>query len=78
MVEMTLPGDSPLVGQRVGDVTFPTDSVLVGIIRDNVPIAPSTDDSLEAADELLFLTVPDSEDELESMLSPGTRIPRPR
>ncbi|GAB4076512.1 potassium channel family protein [Nostocoides australiense] len=78
MVEMTLPADSPHVGERVGDVEFPQDSVLVGIIRDQIPIAPSPDDSLEAHDELLFLTTPDSEDDLENMLSPGQRIKRPR
>ncbi|GAA1790496.1 TrkA family potassium uptake protein [Nostocoides veronense] len=78
MVEMTLPADSPYVGSRVGDVEFPADTVLVGVIRDQIPIAPSSDDSLEAHDELLFLTTPDSEDDLESMLSPGQRIKRPR
>ena len=78
MVEMTLPGDSPLVGGRVGDTDFPGDTVLVGIIRDQIPIAPSPDDSLEAHDELLFLTTPDAEDDLESLLSPGQRIKRPR
>ena len=78
MVEMTLPGDSPLVGGRVGDTDLPGDTVLVGIIRDQIPIAPSPDDSLEAHDELLFLTTPDAEDDLESLLSPGQRIKRPR
>ncbi len=78
MVEMTLPADSPLVGRRVGAVPFPQDTVLVAIIRDQVPIAPSADDSLEAHDELLFLTVSESEDELESLLSPGVRVKRPR
>ncbi|MCA0178930.1 MAG: TrkA family potassium uptake protein [Actinobacteria bacterium] len=78
MVEMTLPADSPYAGSRVGDVEFPADTVLVGVIRDQIPIAPSSDDSLEAHDELLFLTTPDSEDDLESMLSPGQRIKRPR
>ncbi len=78
MVEMTLPTESPFVGHRVGDVPLPPDTVLVGIIRDQIPIAPSSDDSIEAADELLFLTTPDSEDELESLLSPGTRVKRPR
>ena len=78
MVELTLPTDSPHAGKRAGDVVFPPDTVLVGIIRDDHPIAPSRDDSLEAGDELLFLTTPDSEDALESMLSPGQRIPRGR
>jgi trk system potassium uptake protein len=76
MVELTLPADSPYAGKRAGDVTFPGETVLVGIIREDHPIAPSRDDSLEPHDELLFITTPDNEDELESMLSPGQRPPR--
>jgi trk system potassium uptake protein TrkA len=76
MVELTLPDNSPYAGRRVGDVPWPNDSVLVGIIREDHPIAPSRDDSLEAHDELLFLATPQIEDELESMLSPGERVPR--
>ena len=76
MVELTLPDDSPYAGKRVGDVPWPDDSVLVGIIREDHPIAPSRDDSLEAHDELLFLATPEVEDDLEAMLSPGARLPR--
>ncbi|HET7277919.1 MAG TPA: TrkA family potassium uptake protein [Dermatophilaceae bacterium] len=76
MVELTLPADSPYAGSRVGDVPFPGETVLVGIIREDHAIAPSRDDSLEPHDELLFLTTPDVEDELESMLSPSARVPR--
>jgi trk system potassium uptake protein TrkA len=76
MVELTLPADSPYAGKRVGDVGFPGETVLVGIIREDHPIAPSRDDSLEAHDELLFLTTPEDEDDLEAMLSPGERMPR--
>jgi trk system potassium uptake protein TrkA len=76
MVELTLPEDSPYAGKRVGDVPWPDDSVLVGIIREDHPIAPSRDDSLEAHDELLFLATPTVEDALEAMLSPGERKPR--
>lgn len=71
MVELTLPGDSPLAGTRLGDITWPGDTVLVGIIRADRPIAPSRDDTLEANDELMFITVPESEDELQKLLSPG-------
>ena len=76
MVELTLPEDSPYAGKRVGDVPWPDDSVLVGIIREDHPIAPSRDDSLEAHDELLFLATPEIEDALEAMLSPAARVPR--
>src|SRR6476469_7191299 len=71
MVEMTLPDDSPYAGRRVGDLAWPPECVLVGIIREDRPIAPSRDDALESRDELLFLTVPESEAALEQMLSPG-------
>jgi trk system potassium uptake protein len=70
MVELTLPMDSPLAGTPVGTIDWPADTVLVGIIRSERPIAPSPDDTLEANDELMFVTVPESEDELQHVLSP--------
>jgi trk system potassium uptake protein TrkA len=71
MVELTLPSDSPLAGTRLGDINWPGDTVLVGIIRAERPIPPSRDDTLEAHDELMFITVPESEDELQKLLSPA-------
>ncbi|MBK9475792.1 MAG: TrkA family potassium uptake protein [Tetrasphaera sp.] len=71
MVELTLPADSPYAGTRVGDATFPPDTVLTAIIRDGRPIAPSKDDALEALDELMFITTAENETTLEDMLAPG-------
>ncbi len=71
MVELTLPADSPYAGSRVGDATFPPDTVLTAIIRDGRPIAPSKDDALEALDELMFITTAENETTLEDMLAPG-------
>lgn len=70
MVEFTLPDDSPLAGTLIGDIAWPADTVLVGIIRADRPIPPSRDDTLEANDELMFITVPDSEDALQALLNP--------
>ena len=70
MVELTLPGDSPLAGTSVGEIEWPPDTVLVGIIRGERPIAPTRDDALEAHDELMFITVPESEDLLQALLTP--------
>ncbi len=75
MVELTLPPEAPVVGTAVGDIVWPPNTVLVAIIRSDKPIAPSRDDTLEANDELMFVTVPESEDELQSLLSPA-RQPR--
>lgn len=71
LVEMTLPDDSPAVGRRVGDLAFPTQVVLVAIIRDGRAQAPQRDAALEAADELLFVTDPEHERELADLLTPG-------
>jgi trk system potassium uptake protein TrkA len=60
-----------VAGTRVGDITWPPDTALVAIIRQERPIAPSRDDALEAGDQLFFLTVPESEDQLQLLLMPS-------
>ena len=70
MVELTLPDDSALAGTPVGKVDWPPDTVLVAIIREQRPIAPTPDDALEGRDELLLITVADSEDALQDLLAP--------
>lgn len=76
MAEITLPAGNPNVGRRVGDIAFPEDTLLVGIIRDGRPIGPTPDDSLEAHDELLLLTTADAEPHLEAMMRPGAKARR--
>ena len=51
-------------------MTWPGDVVLVAIIRDGHARPPDLDGSLEAGDELLFVTAQDYEKELAEMLSP--------
>ena len=70
-------GRQPLRRQRgSATIDWPDDTVLVAIIREERPIAPTRDDAMEAGDELLFITTPENEDVLEQMLSPGARPPR--
>jgi len=73
VLELTLPSDSPTVGKRVGDITWPQDTALVAIIRDNRPIVPSPDQPLEAGDELLFVAVAEMASALEDLLAPHVR-----
>ena len=68
LVELTLPPSATVVGKRVIEVQFPTDTALVAIIRDTRVITPSPDDSLEAGDELLFVASPEQEESLEILL----------
>jgi trk system potassium uptake protein TrkA len=72
ILELTLPPTSPLVGVLVGQVVWPQDTVLACVVRDMRPIAPSADDTLEAGDELLFVTGRDApESELQELLTDG-------
>ena len=73
LVELTLPTDSPIVGKRVTDVDWPTDTALVAILRHGAVLRPEPDSTLEAGDELLFVAAADQEDSLEDVLSPHVR-----
>jgi trk system potassium uptake protein TrkA len=73
LVELTLPPDSLIVGKKVSDVEWPTDTALVTIIRGGSVIRPEGDIPLEAGDELLFVAHPDQETTLEDVLYPHTR-----
>ncbi|MFL6287492.1 MAG: potassium channel family protein [Actinomycetes bacterium] len=77
LVEITLPPTSPVVGSRVGSVTLPTDTTLVTIVRDRRVITPSDDDSLEAGDELLFVTSSESETLVQQAFSPHSQPAAP-
>jgi trk system potassium uptake protein len=73
LVELTMPADAPLAGQRIGAIEWPADTVLVAILRAGRVIVPNSDDPLEAGDELLFVTSQDVEGELASILA-GDRV----
>jgi len=69
LVELTLPEDAPLGGERVGSVTWPRDTALVAILREGRVLVPTADDTLEPGDELMFVASQDVEDELAELLS---------
>ncbi|MDP9866619.1 MULTISPECIES: potassium channel family protein [Streptosporangium] len=69
LVELTLPEDAPVVGQRAGSVPWPTDTALVAILREGRVLVPTADDPLEAGDELMFVASQEVEEELARLLS---------
>ncbi|MFD2081133.1 trk system potassium uptake protein TrkA [Actinopolymorpha cephalotaxi] len=70
LVELTLPSDSTCIGNRVQDVSWPPDTVLVTIVREGRVLVPTGDTPLEAHDELLFVAVTEREKELQELLCP--------
>ena len=71
LVELTLPADAPLVGTRVGNVTWPPDTALVAILRERRLLVPSADDALEGGDELLFVATSEMAPALERAAGAG-------
>ena len=69
LVELTLAPESRVVGNRVDTVVWPMDSALVAIVRGGRVITPTPDDTLEAGDELLFVSAEDQEEALENLLA---------
>ena len=69
LVELTMPAEAPLVGQRVGGINWPADTSLVAILREGRVLVPHADDPLQAGDELFFVTSEDVEEELGRLLS---------
>ena len=69
LVEITLAAESPAVGSRVGDLAWPTDTVLAAIVRGKRVLSPSADDSLELGDELFFVAAPSQEAQLQRLIA---------
>lgn len=77
LVEITLPVGAPYVGEPVRSLPLPRDAALVAILRGARVLAPGTDDSLEAGDELIFVCTADVEDRVQEAVlgTPATIDP---
>ena len=76
LVEVTLDIDSPIIGQRVGSVSWPIDTAPVAILRYGSVLVPTKDDTMEVGDELLFVSKQEQETALMELLcAPGKRRP---
>src|SRR3546814_718215 len=71
LVEMTLPEDSPYVGEPTGLIPWPENCALVSILRDGQVYTPAGEQPLESGDELLFVVSPDVEETPKRRLTPS-------
>ncbi|MET1132464.1 MAG: TrkA family potassium uptake protein [Aeromicrobium sp.] len=69
LVELTVPEDSAYVARRLGDITWPDGVVPVAILRHEQSLLPERDRTVEAGDELLFVTPADAEAQLAAQLA---------
>ncbi len=64
ILRVDLSEESPVVGKKVQDITFPPQSVLISIIRGEDVIVPKGDTLLELRDEIIALTLIENEQQL--------------
>jgi trk system potassium uptake protein TrkA len=70
IIELLLGEDSPVAGQRVGDLELPEGSLLISVLRDGTGFVPGPDTVLEAGDEVLAVLDPGLEEELKEYFGP--------
>src|SRR5262245_47328970 len=68
IVEMTLPEGSPTVGRPLYEVRLPTDAAIVAVLREGHVVIPQPETVLAAGDEVVALTVPESEAQLRTTI----------
>jgi trk system potassium uptake protein TrkA len=78
LVEITLPETAPYVGHPVRDVPLPHDAALVAILRGKRVLVPSSDDPLEAGDELVFVCTTAVEDAVRAVVLGADSVARTR
>ena len=67
--QLPVPADSPHVGRRLGDIDWPDGVTVVVILRQHETLLPERDRTVEAGDELLFVTPADAEAALATLLA---------
>ena len=68
LVEMRLPEASPATGKAIRDLSLPTDTVIVSIIRDGKLVIPRGDTTLQSGDEVLAVSTVKAEPALKNAL----------
>ncbi|MFC1963190.1 potassium channel family protein [Chloroflexota bacterium] len=69
VVEIKIPPGAPVVGKKLGDLRLPSESLVSLIIRSKGPQIPSGDTVIDAEDEVVAVTRPESKEALQAALT---------
>ncbi len=69
LVEVRLPETSPCRGRAIRDLAFPSDAVIVSVIRGGKLVIPRGDTTLEAGDEILAVSTVAAEKSLQEIFA---------
>src|SRR5215207_4550332 len=69
LIEVTLASDAKAANRDIVELTFPRDSTIVAVLREERVIFPRGDTLLLPGDEVLVLVTPDSEADVQAILT---------
>jgi len=64
IIEVEVPEGSPVIGQRVSEITLPEGSLIISILRDGRGFVPKADTVVQDGDEVLLVLDPGLEDSI--------------
>jgi trk system potassium uptake protein TrkA len=73
IIEVEVPEGSPVIGQRVSEITLPEGSLIISILRDGHGFVPKADTVVQDGDEVLLVLDPGLEDSITEQFSSDRR-----
>jgi Trk K+ transport system NAD-binding subunit len=55
LIDMVVPDDSPVVGQKIQDIDVPEQCVVAAVLRDETFVVPRGETEIRAGDEVVFI-----------------------
>jgi trk system potassium uptake protein TrkA len=75
IIELIVHEESPVAGNRVGEVDMPDGSLIISVLREGGGFVPQGDTVIEAGDEVLLVLDPGLEDAITPFFSPNGQHP---
>jgi trk system potassium uptake protein TrkA len=73
IIEVEVPEGSPVIGQRVSEITLPEGSLIISILRDGRGFVPKADTVVQDGDEVLLVLDPGLEDSITEQFASDRR-----
>ncbi len=73
IIEVEVPDGSPVIGQKISEITLPEGSLIISILRHGKGFVPKPDTVVENGDEVLLVLDPGLEDRITEQFSSNRR-----
>ena len=73
IIELEVPEGSPVIGQRVSEISLPEGSLIISVLRDGRGFVPKADTVINGGDEVLLVLDPGLEDSITEQFASDRR-----